>query len=183
VLARSRFGTILFIRIRKALRTIGFRKCHHKRRAIMARQKRFRGDQIVTTLTSSDYVRFSQVCQSRQISLSTLAREAIVAYLDRMQSAETEEVEAEYVRTMKSCTNRICAMISKVAIDTRAIFRFLGDLEDEGPDRMLECRAAAARQISQALTASERAVAESMSAVIKPPVRSDGDGAAHDNQA
>ena len=132
----------------------------------MPRISRYTRSDIRTTLSQSDLLRFNELAGARRMKQTDLAREAIRFYLDNFQSEERSKGDAIVAHALRQSTNRICAMLSKVAIDTRAIYRFLGELEGE-PERINECRAAAAKQIAQSLTAAERAVADSMSEAMK----------------
>jgi hypothetical protein len=135
----------------------------------MSRKQRYQPYDIRTSLAADDLKRFHEMSTARGIKAADLARIAIVFYLEHVNTPQGELMEARYVQAVKQAANRICAMLSKVAIDTRAIYRYLGELEGD-PQRMLDCRNLAVQQITRVLTDSERRMADSISqaAMMKP---------------
>ena len=150
----------------------------------MSRPQRYSSQDVRTTLGPEDMKRFHDTAVLRGVKYVNLAREAIVFYLDHQDRQEEIVRENIYSRSVKQSTNRICAMLSKVAVDTRAIYAFLADLEGD-PQRMMQCRAAAIKQISKVLTDGEREVAEGMSKIVSVNASAGADESsdAHHRQA
>lgn len=132
-----------------------------------AKQRLSRID-IRTRLTESDLDRFRTYSRLRGLPPSELARRAIVAFLDAEEQNEQLARELIWVRHVKSSTTRICALLSKVAIDVRAIYFFLCDLDGpESTRKMRRIRAAALEQISRVLTDAEKAVSEELGRIAQ----------------
>jgi hypothetical protein len=123
---------------------------------------------VRTTLCPDDLHRFNDMRTARGITSTELARQAIIFFLDHAHTPQSEAMEARYIQALKQSTNRICALVSKVAIDTRAVYRYLGEL-DGNPDHIVECRNKAVVQITRVLTDSERRAADEISKAARPP--------------
>lgn len=107
---------------------------------------------IRTRLLDCDHLRFQQMAKLHEMSETAFARQAILHYIDLVEQKQVDRIESMYVQQMRSSTNRICALLSKVAMDVRAMYFFLG--EDE-PEHMEQWRNKARKLINKTLTQEE----------------------------
>jgi hypothetical protein len=119
--------------------------------------------QISTRLAREDRRKFERIASEKGMKLSELMREAALAYIERYEAEEPEgsKKESVYAQQLKASTNRICALVSKMAIDAHATLLFLSNLEQDAK-LAAECRAQAINKIRQQLTAEEKQVFESI---------------------
>lgn len=118
---------------------------------------------IRTRLHDTDHLRFQNLAKLFEMTETDFARQAIRYYLDRVEQDQLDRIESAYVQQIKSSTNRICALLFKIAMDARAIYIYLD--EDE-PGALERCRGKARKIISKALTQEELDVAQRMSVNI-----------------
>jgi hypothetical protein len=121
----------------------------------------FDRSQIRTRLTPREYERFCRMADKRSISRTQLAREALTWYLNDFDKKLSDEDQGPYARQLRASTNRICALLAKIAIDVRTGLRVLADLQND-TNRFVDYRNASIKQITQALTPQEKSVAHSM---------------------
>lgn len=117
---------------------------------------------LCTRLNTEELTAFRDLASSRGLTSGQLLRVAAREYLARLKRQAGSEADSECAAQLKASTNRICALLAKVAIDVRAIYRFLGELEDM-TEQIERCRAAAAHDISRALTPAEGDAMKNMS--------------------
>lgn len=118
---------------------------------------RHNGLHIRTRLHDTDHFRFQQLAKLFEVSETQFARQAILYYLDRVEQDQLDRIESDYSRQLKSSANRICALLSKIAMDVRAIYFFLG--EDE-PHTMEKWRNMARKLVNKTLTQEELDLAQ-----------------------
>jgi hypothetical protein len=107
---------------------------------------------IRTRLGTSDLFRFRQCATARGAHEAALLREAVLYYLDNFEQSELNRIESVYAAQLKSSTNRICAMLAKIAMDARAPYFFVGE---DDPDGIRRCREQSGQQINKALSILE----------------------------
>lgn len=128
----------------------------------MSQPKNF-PNQIRTRLLESDMSRFREFVAKQDTNEASFARQALLFYMDALDRDELNRIESVYSQQVKSSTNRICALLSKVAMDVRAIYFFLG--EDE-PEHMEQWRNKARKLINRTLTQEELDLALKMAVKV-----------------
>jgi hypothetical protein len=107
---------------------------------------------IRTRLAPDDHLRFQQLSKMQQLSETEFVRQALLYFMQHLEQGSLNEAESIYAQQIKSSTNRICALLSKVAMDVRAVYFFLG--EDEA-EKMEHFRNQARKVINKTLTKDE----------------------------
>ncbi len=131
----------------------------------MTGDRRVRRPTIYTRLVADDYVRLTDCARAKGLTITAIARTAIREYLQRYEDRQESDRESKYAVQVQASTNRICSLPAKVAIDVRAMYRFLGELEDMQV-QIEHCRAMAIHEISRRLTPGEKAVLDGMSKIV-----------------
>lgn len=121
------------------------------------RRQESTGTNRFTRLVADDYVRLTDCARAKGRTITAIARTAIREYLQRYEDQQESERESKYAAQVQASTNRTCSLLAKVAIDVRAMYRFLGDVEDMHA-QIEQCRAMAIHEISRRLTPDERTV-------------------------
>jgi hypothetical protein len=114
---------------------------------------------IRTHLTDADLIEFKSLARVTGVSESQLAREAILAFLDANRQGRSARIESAHAQEVKTATNRICAMLAKLAMDTRAVYWYVSDGDRQTIDKL---RQQAGQFISKALVPEEAEVAQRM---------------------
>lgn len=125
---------------------------------------------IRTRLNPDDHLRFQQLCKTQDISETAFVRRALLYYMQHVEQDSLNRTESIYAQQIKSSTNRICALLSKVAMDVRAIYFFLG--EDE-PEHMEQWRNKARKLINKTLSQEEIDLALKMAVRVHEALNED----------
>lgn len=121
--------------------------------------------QAKTRLTPSHYQRLRTLSQIQRRSMSQVVRTSLIQYLEQQDHSQRADLESIYAAQLRASTNRICALLAKSALDSRAVYLFLGDLDDSGA-KMRQCRDLAAKQITANPVSQEGTIAQSFSQKI-----------------
>lgn len=140
----------------------------------MTGDRRVRGPTVYTRVVANDYVRLTDCARAKGRTITAIARTAIREYLQRYEDQQEADRESKYAAQVQASTNRICSLLAKVAIDVRAMYRFLGELEDM-QEQIEHCRAVAIHEISRRLTPDEKTVLDGMSSKVLEPHSPDAD--------
>lgn len=118
---------------------------------------------IRTRLSDADTQRFRLYADAHHMQPSEMAREAIIFFMDFHDHKLQVRQERTLSEQLQASTNRICALLAKVAIDVRAIYLCLAELDGiDSRNRMAGYRQAALKQISRVLTEAEKRVSEEL---------------------
>jgi hypothetical protein len=115
---------------------------------------------IRTHLTNDDLMEFKRLAHVTGVTETQLAREAILAFLDSHKQGSVTRAESLHSQEVRVAANRICALLAKVAMDTRAVYWYISDGDQVSIEKL---RRQAGQYISKALAPEEGEVARSMS--------------------
>jgi hypothetical protein len=102
--------------------------------------------QAKTRLAPRDYQRLKRLAQQCKVPVTQIVRDAVLEFLARSDQAHKDEIEGVYSKQLKGSTNRICSLLAKLAIDNRAVYLFLNEIDASG-ELMRSCRAQACKLI------------------------------------
>lgn len=126
---------------------------------------------ILTRLAPEDMIHCRTIALSRRQSMSSYAREALLAYEAIIAREKIDGLEGAYVQqfkvginVFKSGVNRICGFLYKIAKYSLATFLFLDRMD---PELMKECLATSVKMIGRNAHIDEEVVPEAMSRQIR----------------
>jgi hypothetical protein len=97
----------------------------------MPRRKKLNPDLLRTRLSTGDRLRIRQIADARAVSEAQLVREMIIDYLHRVDQNDLERVGKDFTSKFDSVVNRLCSLLARIAIDSRAVFNLMGTMADE----------------------------------------------------
>jgi hypothetical protein len=115
----------------------------------MPRRKKLNPDLLRTRLSTADRLRIRQIADARAISEAQLMREIINDYLHRLDQNDLERVGKDFTSKFDSVINRLCSLLARIAIDSRAVFNVMSTITDE--TEIQACRNAAIRDTQRKL--------------------------------
>jgi asparagine synthetase B (glutamine-hydrolysing) len=122
-----------------------------------------RGPRVDTRLHPDDLAKLEQLRRTKDITRTALVREAILWYLHNHDRLENERRTSEVALLFKKMTDRICALLYKVGVDSNTTTRFLREISDDNERQAFEeCRDLAVDYMRDKLTPEERENADKL---------------------
>lgn len=119
---------------------------------------------ILTRVAPEDMGQCREILQSRRQSMSSFAREALLAHVANIIRKKVDGFEGIYATTLKASVNRICGLLYKIAKHTLATYLFLEKMDRQ---LMAECLATSVKMIGKTLHVDKEIVPEAMSEQIR----------------
>jgi hypothetical protein len=85
---------------------------------------------IETRLAPMDHRKFQELCEDRNMTMSELAREIILEYMEGHATRAEEYRESRIDRRLTSIENRYAALLVRIGIDTGTIMALLSSRID-----------------------------------------------------
>lgn len=123
-----------------------------------------KGCVILTRVAPEDLGQCREIVQSRKQSMSSFAREALLAHVANIVKKRVDGIEGIYATTFKAGVNRICGLLYRIAKHSLATYLFLDRMDHA---LMQECLATSVKMIRNTLQIDEEEIPEAMSEEIR----------------
>jgi len=111
-------------------------------------------------LAPADSERCREIAKIKNQSLSSLVRDALLAYVENFDKDKVNVLEGIYAQQVKASANRTCALLAKDVKYSLATYFFLRQIDKELMDK---CTGRAVKMVGEALQADEKILAGAMS--------------------
>jgi hypothetical protein len=124
---------------------------------------------IETRLSSGDLKNLICLAQSKNLTKSEMARQAIRWYLKYHETIENQKKESELTQSIRQMTERICGMLARQGAQVGTLFELAwqSHLENQIEQRFVSAANTVKQNMRKRLTEDERVLANKMKEVVQ----------------
>jgi hypothetical protein len=120
-----------------------------------------RTEPIRTRLDRESMRKFKKLVEKSGKTTTEIARDAILFYMEHLETEDSREKESTYKDDLKKSTNRICSLLAKVALDTATLAHFMhSTMDDVGKDQFKEAYQNAVKRVKARISRTEKEIVE-----------------------
>lgn len=118
---------------------------------------------LSTRLDKENYARFINLALKERSTKTQLVRDALLFYMKNKDVRKTEESESKFMEALRKSTNRTCALLAKLAIDTSTLAHFMhSNMDEYGKEQFKEAHQNAVKRVKARVNKIESEIAQGL---------------------